>query len=165
VSSHNSPKCDMDCGSLIPLWIRSAYAVGIRIPPTRTCTLTGPRNSKRIVEGNRTSQRFPGVSKAVSSHSTPKCDMDCGSLIPLWIRSAYAVGIRIPPTRTCTLTGPRNSKRIVEGSRTSQRFPEVSKAVSSHSTPKKGWHLMCFVGFSFFVGGLHWRACIRRMIG
>jgi hypothetical protein len=165
VSSHSSPKCDMDCGSLIPLWIRSAHAVGIRILQTRAFTPMGPTNSKWIVEDSRTSQRFPEVSKAVSSHSSPKCDMDCGSLIPLWIRSAYAVGIRILQTRAFTLTGPTNSKWIVEGSRTSQRFPEVSKAVSSHSTPKKGWHLMCFVGFSFFVGGLHWRACIRRMIG
>ena len=123
----------MDCGSLIPLWIRSAYAVGIRILQTRAFTPKGPTNSKWIVEGGRTSQRYPGVSKAVSSHSTPKCDMDCGSLIPLWIRSAYAVGIRISPTRAHTLMDPQianGSWRAVGHHSVTLTYPKLCRATA-----------------------------------
>ena len=69
-------------------------------------------------------------------------------LAPLWMWSAYVVGIRIQPTRTYTLAGATNSKWIVEGSRTSQRFPGVSKAVSSHSIPNGSWLTLTSKEFS-----------------
>ena len=44
-------------------------------------------------------------------------------------------------------------------------YPKLRRVTAPPKRVRLACFEMCFVGFSFFVGGLHCRACIRRMIG